>query len=253
MLRILRRPLSRWLVPAAVAVAVLGGSAAIRLVAASAADPDLPPRSAAQLLVDLQTARLDGLSGTVVARADLGLPALPAITGRGGRADLTSLLSGTHTLRVWYAGPSSARVALLSPLGESDVITNGRDVWVWSSRENTATHRTLPAHEEANAPLDPGALPFTPQQAADAALAAIDPSTVVTRHGSRETRMCPAWRYAARSDPAGGNADHPCGAPAGADTTALPAGDLASAPAALRRSTLTEALQRGVPSRCTAA
>ena len=49
----------------------------------------LPPRSAAQLLVDLQTARLDGLSGTVVQTADLGLPPLPGLTGGQGDADLT--------------------------------------------------------------------------------------------------------------------------------------------------------------------
>ena len=49
----------------------------------------------------------------------------------------TSLLSGTHTLRVWYAGPDQARVALLGTLGETDVITNGTDVWIWSSQDNT--------------------------------------------------------------------------------------------------------------------
>ena len=46
--------------------------------------PALPPRTAAQLLVDVQTARLDGLSGTVVQRADLGLPALPLAGLAGG-------------------------------------------------------------------------------------------------------------------------------------------------------------------------
>ena len=66
--------------------------------------------------------------------ADLGLPAIP-IAGQGS-SELSSLASGTHTLRVWYSGPDHARVALLGTLGETDVITNGTDVWTWSSREN---------------------------------------------------------------------------------------------------------------------
>jgi outer membrane lipoprotein-sorting protein len=169
------RPALRWLVPAAAAVVVIGGGAAIGTFAA-AAEPTLPPRSAAQLLVDLQTARLNGLSGTVVTRADLGLPALPNV----GQAtsDLTSLVSGTHTLRVWYAGPQQARAALLGTLGESDVIRNGKDVWLWNSQTNTATHQTLAA--DSKSPTPPTGLPSTPQQAADQALAAINPTTQVS-------------------------------------------------------------------------
>jgi len=64
------RPVLRWAVPAAAAVAVVGAGVAAKTLAV-AAEPNLPPRTAAQLLVDLQTARLDGLSGTVVERADL--------------------------------------------------------------------------------------------------------------------------------------------------------------------------------------
>jgi len=176
------RRVSRWLIPATAAVTVIGGGAAIGTFAASA-DPSLPPRSAAQLLVDLQTARLDGLSGTVVQRADLGLPGLPASAGRGS-SDLTSLVSGTHTLRIWYAGPDQARVALLGTLGESDVIRNGDDLWFWNSRAGSATHRKLsgnrPPGQPADRPTHPAGLPMTPQEAADRALAAVDPSTEVT-------------------------------------------------------------------------
>ncbi|WP_194820702.1 sigma-E factor regulatory protein RseB domain-containing protein [Micromonospora sp. S-DT3-3-22] len=161
----------RWLVPLAAAVTVVGGGAAIGTFAANA-EPALPPRSAAQLLVDLQTARLDGLSGTVVQRADLGLPPLAGLAG--GDA---ALLTGTHTLRVWYSGPDRQRVALLDTLGERDVIRSGRDVWAWDSRANTATHRTLP---ESTGRAAEGALPVTPKDAAERALAAVDPSTLVT-------------------------------------------------------------------------
>jgi outer membrane lipoprotein-sorting protein len=172
----------RWLLPAAAVLAVTAGAAAVKGFGA-ASDPQLPARTAAQLLTDLQTARLEGLSGTVTQRADLGLPALPGLGGQGS-SDLASLVSGTHTLKVWYSGPSSARVALLGTLGESDIITNGRDVWIWSSRDNSAVHRTLPARETPAAPLNPAMLPTSPQEAAAAVLAAIDPTTVVTTSGS---------------------------------------------------------------------
>jgi outer membrane lipoprotein-sorting protein len=171
------RPALRWLVPTTAAVAVIGGGAAIGTFSA-AAEPSLPARSAAQLLVDVQTARLDGLSGTVVQRADLGLPNLSGLGGQGS-ADLTSLVSGTHTLRVWYAGPDQARVALLGTLGESDLIRNGTDLWQWNSQANEATHRTLPAKDGKPEALPKG-VPSTPQEAADQALAAINPSTQVT-------------------------------------------------------------------------
>jgi outer membrane lipoprotein-sorting protein len=170
------RPVLRWVVPVAAAVAVIGGGAAARTLSAQA-EPSLPERSAAQLLVDLQTARLDGMSGTVVLRSDLGLPALPAGLGQGS-ADLTSLLSGKHTLRVWYSGPDKTRIALLGTNGETDVIRNGRDVWYWDSRTKSARHGTL-APEEATAPT-PDTVPHSPQQAADMALRLISPSTEVT-------------------------------------------------------------------------
>jgi outer membrane lipoprotein-sorting protein len=174
----LTRPALRWLAPVTVAGAVLGVGLGVNVLTA-AAEPTLPARSAAQLLVDLETARLDGLSGTVVQRSDLGLPSLPGMAGQGS-SDLTSLVSGSHTLRVWYAGPDSARIALMGTLGESDIIRNGTDVWTWSSRDNTATHRKLPAEDGKTPPLDPSNLPKTPQDAANAALAALDPTTVVS-------------------------------------------------------------------------
>jgi outer membrane lipoprotein-sorting protein len=169
------RPALRWLVPAAVTVAVVGGGAAARTLTASA-EPALPTRTAAQLLVDLQTASLDGLSGTVRTNAELGLPELPGASDVAG-ADLTGLVSGSRTLRVWYSGPDKARVAVLGTLGESDVIRNGRDVWQWDSRSRKAVHRVL--GEDAG-PAEEAGVPKTPQEAADLALKAVEPSTVVS-------------------------------------------------------------------------
>lgn len=174
------RPVLRWLVPVAAAVTVIGGGAAVGTFAAEA-EPSLPPRTAAQLLVDLQTAQLEGLSGTVVQRADLGLPPIAGLAA--GSNDLAALASGTHTLRVWHSGPDRQRIALLDTLGERDLIRNGRDLWTWDSRGNTATHRTLGSAAAGKRGTGGDAapeLPATPQQAADQALAAIEPSTVVS-------------------------------------------------------------------------
>lgn len=134
-------PVRRWLVPASAALAVIGGGVAIGLVT-NAADSALPPRTAEELLVDLQTAQVDGLQGTLTFRADLGLPPLPVPSL--GSADLGSLVTGTHTLRVWYANPGQARIALLGRDNETDIVTNGTDLWIWSSRDRTALHAQLP-------------------------------------------------------------------------------------------------------------
>ena len=43
------------------------------------------------------------------------------------------MLSGSHTARVWYAGPTKQRFALLGTLGETDVFHDGTDLWQWDS------------------------------------------------------------------------------------------------------------------------
>ncbi len=183
------RPALRWLVPAAAAVVVIGGGAAAGTIVASA-DPSLPERSAAQLLVDVQNAKVDGFSGTVVQTADLGLPSLPGVTSGAGSADIMNLVAGSNTARVWYAGEDKARLALMGTLGETDVIRNGSDVWLWRSADSSATHFKLPADKAGQAGTGrkpttlPSGVPSTPQEAADAALAAIDPTTAVTTTGA---------------------------------------------------------------------
>lgn len=186
-------PRARWAIPAAAVVVIAGGS----LVASrtASADTGLPSRSAAQLLVDVQQASRQSLSGTVVQTADLGLPQIPGLSGQGtgaasssaGGASLTSVISGTHTWRVWLAGATQARVALVSGSGESDVIRNGSDVWIWSSQDKSAVHHTLSAKDAAAAGVPstaPTDLPKTPDEAAQKALAAIDPTTQVTTAGT---------------------------------------------------------------------
>jgi hypothetical protein len=121
------RASARWLVPVVVAVVLAAAGSTIGVLTASARG-GLPERTPAQLLVDIQKGRLDGLSGTIVQNADLGLPSLSGVGGAGS-SDMLSLVSGSHTLRLWYSGPNEFRLALLGSLGESDLVRNGTDSW----------------------------------------------------------------------------------------------------------------------------
>jgi outer membrane lipoprotein-sorting protein len=172
------RPALRWLTPLAFVVALSGTA----LVATSAiAEKKLPSRTAEELLVDLQQARVDGLSGTVIQRANLGIPELPGTGGEDG-SELTSLLSGNHTLRVRFSEPDKFRLAVLDTFAETDVISNGKDLWIWSSEDRTAVHRTITpgSRPEPNPDDLPSDFPSTPQEAAKKVLSAIEPTTTVT-------------------------------------------------------------------------
>jgi outer membrane lipoprotein-sorting protein len=176
----LRSPALRWAVPG-VAVAVVAGAVVLTSAGADAA-AQLPPKTAAQILADIASAPEHALSGTVVETAKLGLPELP---GQAAGTSLQSLVTGSHTARVWYGTDRKARVSLIGDLAETDVVRNGRDVWLWSSRTNEATHYQLPAGSPDAAPKateTPGTL--DPSTAAQHALAAIDPTTQVEVDGT---------------------------------------------------------------------
>ncbi|MGI3785614.1 MAG: LolA family protein, partial [Janthinobacterium lividum] len=170
------RPTTRWLVPLAVLLAVL---ASFLVVTRANATAPLPTISAQDLLVKVGDAKVDGLSGTVVQNADLGIPAIPGDSGSAG-GKLTSLLSGSHTMRVWYGAPDQARLAIDDQYAETDIVSNGTDVWSYDSRAKTATHTVLPAGDANKADRKaPAGAPQTPQQAAQELLAKITPTTDV--------------------------------------------------------------------------
>ncbi len=174
------KPALRWLAPAAVVAAV----ATSAVVASSAtAESNLPPISPEQLLIDVQNAKVDGLSGTVIEKADLGIPAIPSVGGESG-GDLTSLISGTHTLRVRYAAPDKFRLGVHGTYGETDTFVNGRDLWTWSSRDKSATHRTLSGDQPTGG--KPDGAPQTPEDAAKQVLEALTPTTTVSTDSAVE-------------------------------------------------------------------
>ncbi len=184
---------TRWAVGAATATAVVGGTLIAPAVAN--ADPDLAPTTAEELLTGLAAAQQRGFSGTVVQTTDLGLPELPQPTGTAG--ELSTLLAGSTTLRLWSDGADRSRVAVLGALAETDVVRDGADAWVWRSDERTAVHAVIPDSTEgadSTGGTDGAGAPAlgaagaagagTPGEAVESALAAIDPTTEVTLDGT---------------------------------------------------------------------
>jgi outer membrane lipoprotein-sorting protein len=173
---------ARWAVPAG-AVVVIGGVLAGSMISVAQASPSLPAKTPAQLLASL-AAKPDTppLTGTVVETSSLGLPSLP---GTSNPTSIASLLTGSHTIRIWYADPAHFRVAVPQSMSESDIIRNGGNAWVWQSTKNTVTHMVIPANAgrsakaKAKARAAQQAAPLTPQQAANEILAKVGPTTTV--------------------------------------------------------------------------
>lgn len=185
---ILRRHRSlRWLAPTAVvAVIAVVGLYAGGLFRADASTQQLPAVTPDALIADLHAPDLSGFSGTAVSHVSLGLPALPSFGASDDNTTLMSLLSGSHTLQVWYGGEDQQRLAILGATDETDLFRNGRNLWKWSSADRVAVHAVLPAERRARAgspsgALEPpmSALPATPQALSDGLLAALDPDTRV--------------------------------------------------------------------------
>lgn len=180
---------ARWAVPAA-AVIVAGGVIAGSAITAAQASPNLPAKTPAQLLADIaSTHAVPPLTGTVVETTSLGLPALPQV---GNPTSLASLLTGSHTIKVYYQDGKHFRLAVPQSMSETDLIRNGSTVWLWESAGNSVTKFTLgevpasakakanaAAHKRLAAQL-PDGTPLTPQQAASEALNAVGKTTVVS-------------------------------------------------------------------------
>jgi outer membrane lipoprotein-sorting protein len=169
----------RWVVPAAVVAVVAGVGIASAITVAQAA-PALPSRTPAQLLAAVagDHSAPPPLTGTVVETATLGIPQLP---GSENPNSITSLLAGSHTLKIWYDGPRKLRLAVPVQMGETDLIRNGTTAWMWQSSSNSVTKYLIPAGRDHHA-QEPAMqkAPLTPQQAAQQALKLAGRSTVVS-------------------------------------------------------------------------
>ena len=164
---------ARWAVPAG-ALVVTGGVLAGSLISVAQAAPGLPARTPAQLLAQVADSSTPPLTGTVVETASFGLPRLP---GTQNPTSLASLLTGSHTVRVWYSSAQHFRLAAPGQLSESDLFRDGSTAWLWQSTKNSVTEFSLPAHQAT--PPTPTPVALTPQQAAQQVLAAVRKTTVV--------------------------------------------------------------------------
>src|SRR5215472_785072 len=179
---------ARWAVPVA-AVSVVGIVVAASAVAGAVASPSLPTRTVAQLLAEVQqglSTPLGPLTATIQQTSNFGLPALPNAAQSSGPA---GLVAGTQTVSIWYLNANHIRVAKPVQMGESDLRLNGHTLWLWDSKNQTATRVQLPAKaaqyksgfpqsaSNGNRGMSYGP---SPQTAARQFLAAVGPSTTVT-------------------------------------------------------------------------
>jgi outer membrane lipoprotein-sorting protein len=141
-----RRGRRSWRMASAGAVITVGAVLAGTLMA-NAAAPALPKRTPAQLLVDMTHAVVpSAMTAVVTESANLGFPAIPNIAGLSSSAlSAASLITGTHTVDIWYASPRQVRIALPVSFGETDLRINGSQVWLWDSSTQTATRFIVPS------------------------------------------------------------------------------------------------------------
>ncbi|MEU4193829.1 hypothetical protein AB0E69_18160 [Kribbella sp. NPDC026611] len=158
---------------------------------ADASSPHLPGITAQDLLAKVQTAKVDGLSGTVHSKTDLGLPVLPGVAGA---SQFTEFLTGEHTARVAFATPDKARVSVLDNQAERVWTTDGKSAWAYDSDKREATRLTVPAHPTL--PDKKGVTPrdYDPQAVAKQFLDAIDPTTKVQVSGTEKVAGRDAYK-----------------------------------------------------------
>jgi outer membrane lipoprotein-sorting protein len=160
------------------AVAVTAGVVAALQIPAAQASPDLPNKTPAQLLASLSSdSKVPPLTGTVVESTSLGLPQLPSAATSA--TSLTSLLTGSHTAKVYYQDATHYRLAIPQPESETDVIANGAKLWLWQSTSDSVTEY-ISAGKTAHAKPKLPQTPLTPQQAANEVLAKVGKTTIVS-------------------------------------------------------------------------
>lgn len=176
----------RWLVPPAAAfVLVAGFGFGPSLVGSSAgAAPILPDISAQDLIAKVIAADVPAFSGTVQTHTNLGLPSIGSLSPAG--SNLLSTLLTPQTLKVSAAPGGKFHVAIPNGLTETDVISDGTQVWVWQSSSQTVAHLAEQADgSDSSTGTDPAdATEPTPDAMAKELLDNLDPTTRVFVRGT---------------------------------------------------------------------
>ncbi len=184
---------ARWAVPGT-AVLVAGAVIAGLQIPAAEASPDLPAKTPAQLLASLSSdAKVPPLTGTVVETASLGLPQLPQMSNASSSL---SLLTGSHTVKVYYQDSSHFRLAVPQLASETDVIADGTKLWLWQSASDSVTEFVPPADsaKQREQKIAAAAPVLTPQQAADQVLAKVGKTTLVSVQANVMVANDPAYQ-----------------------------------------------------------
>ena len=182
---------ARWVVPGT-AVAVTAAVVAALQIPAAEASPNLPNRTPAQLLASVSTdAKVPPMTGTVVETASLGLPQLPQT---GNSSSITSLLTGSHTMKVYYQDSKHYRLSIPQPSSETDVIADGSKVSLWDSADNSVTEFIPSASGAKQAAPQVTQTPMTPQQAASQVIAKVGKTTVVSDQANVMVAGEPAYQ-----------------------------------------------------------
>lgn len=159
----------RWAVVSAGAALVVAAVALAPdvIAGARAGDTEAPPPR--ELLARAQRSGTVAFSALAQSRGTLGLPDLPRF------GSVAALLGGTTQARVWWATPTSWRVAVLGATGEQDTYGAAEDVVRWDYERNTVSFEAaalgarLPRADDLLAP-----------QATRRLLAGVGPSDTVT-------------------------------------------------------------------------
>jgi len=210
----------------AVVVPVLVASAIIGSKVSASADVALPDKSASQVLQLINTNPNISFSGQVTKVANLGLPNInliptisqstvdqiaknapkgmsdfiPKATVQDSLTTAIGFLSGTQKANVFVDGLTKARVQILDPMSERDLVRNGSDLWYYDAAKQTVTHHALTtaelAMENQGLPADAATLPFdinSPASVADYFISQATPTTTFTV--GRATRVAGEAAY----------------------------------------------------------
>lgn len=178
---IARRSRRRWGAVALGVAVLLALPAATSTTLAWAATRHRAPTSATALVQRVLGSASRPYSGLAEVRGALSLPDLPRL------GDLVARLGGTTRARVWWAGPTSWRVAQISLTGEQATYRSGDRLVQWDYEQSRLTDVVAPSAAPAAGGAAPAVvrLPRTddllPPQAARRLLAAVGPGDRVER------------------------------------------------------------------------
>jgi hypothetical protein len=122
------RRMGRWALVAAVAAVLCAAPSVVASLPTGG-----PQLSADQLRQRVLHSATQAYTGYAQTRGSLGLPNLPVL------GDVTSLLSGTTNIRVWYGAADANRVDVIDTVGERDVYQRPEGVYTWDYGRNLLT------------------------------------------------------------------------------------------------------------------